>query len=220
MKCVKVSNNVIRRLPRCLRKLDELTKAGVERISSGELGRQMGLTPSQIRQDFSCFGEFGQQGYGYNVAALREQIAAILGMDRGFRAILIGVGNIGHALMDNFSFRACGVELAAAFDVKENLIGTEFKGVPILPMDRLEEYLKKNEVAIAVLAVPKEAALKVTEVLTENGVEAIWNFTNMELTEPNSPILVENVHFSDSLLALTYFVSERMDENAAKPAQE
>ena len=220
MKRIKVSNNVIRRMPRYLRKLDELQEGGISRVSSFELGQQLGLTPSQIRQDFSCFGEFGQQGYGYNVAALREQIAAILGMDRGFRAILIGVGNIGHALMDNFSFRACGVELAAAFDVKENLIGTEFKGVPILPMDKLEEYLKKNEVAIAVLAVPKEAALKVTEVLTENGVEAIWNFTNMELTEPNSPILVENVHFSDSLLALSYFVSKRMDENAAKPAQE
>ena len=220
MKRIKVSNNVIRRMPRYLRKLDELQEGGISRVSSFELGQQLGLTPSQIRQDFSCFGEFGQQGYGYNVAALREQIAAILGMDRGFRAILIGVGNIGHALMDNFSFRACGVELVAAFDVKENLIGTEFKGVPILPMDGLEEYLKKNEVAIAVLAVPKEAALKVTEVLTENGVEAIWNFTNMELTEPNSPILVENVHFSDSLLALSYFVSERMDENAAKPVQE
>lgn len=220
MKQVKVSNNVIRRLPRYLRKLDELSESGVDKISSRQLGELLGLTSSQVRQDFNCFGEFGQQGYGYNVSALREQIAGILGMDRQYSAILIGVGNIGHALMDNFSFRACGVELAAAFDVKENLIGTEFKGVPILPMDKLEEYLKKNEVAIAVLAVPKEAALKVTEVLTENGVEAIWNFTNMELTEPNSPILVENVHFSDSLLALSYFVSERMDENAAKPAQE
>ena len=118
MKRIKVSNNVIRRMPRYLRKLDELQEGGISRVSSFELGQQLGLTPSQIRQDFSCFGEFGQQGYGYNVAALREQIAAILGMDRGFRAILIGVGNIGHALMDNFSFRACGVELAAAFDVK------------------------------------------------------------------------------------------------------
>lgn len=220
MRRIKVSNNVIRRMPRYLRKLDELQEGGISRVSSFELGQQLGLTPSQIRQDFSCFGEFGQQGYGYNVAALREQIAAILGMDRGFRAILIGVGNIGHALMDNFSFQDCGVELAAAFDVKENLVGTEFKGIPILPMDSLEKYLKKNEVAIAVLAVPKEAAIKVTEVLTENGIEAIWNFTNMELTEPNSPILVENVHFSDSLLALSYFISERMDESAAKSAQE
>ncbi|MBQ9664073.1 MAG: redox-sensing transcriptional repressor Rex [Oscillospiraceae bacterium] len=219
MKRVKVSNNVIRRLPRYLRKLDELQENGINRISSFELGQQLGLTPSQIRQDFSCFGEFGQQGYGYNVAGLREQIASILGMDRGYKAVLIGVGNIGHALMDNFSFSDCGVQLAAAFDIKESLIGTEFKGVPILAWDQIEDYLKNNEVAIAVLCVPKTAAITATDVLTRNGIEAIWNFTNIELTEPNSPIIVENVHFSDSLLSLSYFVSERMDEHAGQTAK-
>ena len=219
MKRVKVSNNVIRRLPRYLRKLDELQENGINRISSFELGQQLGLTPSQIRQDFSCFGEFGQQGYGYNVSGLREQIASILGMDRGYRAILIGVGNIGHALMDNFSFADCGVELAAAFDIKESLIGTEFKGVPILAEAELESYLKNNDIALAVLCVPKEVAVNVTKILTENGIEAIWNFTNMELTEPNSPIIVENVHFSDSLLSLSYFVSERMDERTAEASR-
>jgi len=216
VKRVKVSNNVIRRLPRYLRKLDELQESGVNRISSFELGHQLGLTPSQIRQDFSCFGEFGQQGYGYHVERLREQIAFILGMDRGYRAILVGAGNIGHALMCNFSFSDCGVQLVAAFDVKESLIGTEIQGVPILPDTELEDYLKSNDIAIAVLCVPKEAAVPVTKILTDNGIEAIWNFTNMELTEPNSPILVENVHFSDSLLSLSYFVSERMDERAAE----
>ena len=219
MKRVKVSNNVIRRLPRYLRKLDELQENGINRVSSFELGQQLGLTPSQIRQDFSCFGEFGQQGYGYNVSGLREQIASILGMDRGYRAILIGVGNIGHALMDNFSFADCGVELAAAFDIKESLIGTEFKGVPILAEAELEGYLKNNDIALAVLCVPKEVAVNVTKILTENGIEAIWNFTNMELTEPNSPIIVENVHFSDSLLSLSYFVSERMDERTAEASR-
>ena len=219
MKRVKVSNNVIRRLPRYLRKLDELQENGINRISSFELGQQLGLTPSQIRQDFSCFGEFGQQGYGYNVSGLREQIASILGMDRGYRAILIGVGNIGHALMDNFSFADCGVELAAAFDIKESLIGTEFKGVPILAEAELEGYLKNSDIALAVLCVPKEVAVNVTKILTENGIEAIWNFTNMELTEPNSPIIVENVHFSDSLLSLSYFVSERMDERTAEASR-
>ena len=219
MKRVKVSNNVIRRLPRYLRKLDELQENGISRISSFELGQQLGLTPSQIRQDFSCFGEFGQQGYGYNVSGLREQIASILGMDRGYRAILIGVGNIGHALMDNFSFAECGVELAAAFDIKESLIGTEFKGVPILAETQLEEYLKAHDIAVAVLCVPKEVAVGVTKILTDNGIEAIWNFTNMELTEPNSPIIVENVHFSDSLLSLSYFVSERLDERAAEASR-
>ena len=219
MKRVKVSNNVIRRLPRYLRKLDELQENGISRISSFELGQQLGLTPSQIRQDFSCFGEFGQQGYGYNVSGLREQIASILGMDRGYRAILVGVGNIGHALMDNFSFAECGVELAAAFDIKESLIGTEFKGVPILAETQLEEYLKTHDIAVAVLCVPKEVAVGVTKILTDSGIEAIWNFTNMELTEPNSPIIVENVHFSDSLLSLSYFVSERLDERAAEASR-
>ena len=219
MKRVKVSNNVIRRLPRYLRKLDELQENGIRRISSFELGQQLGLTPSQIRQDFSCFGEFGQQGYGYNVSGLREQIASILGMDRGYRAILVGVGNIGHALMDNFSFAECGVELAAAFDIKESLIGTEFKGVPILAETQLEEYLKTHDIAVAVLCVPKEVAVGVTKILTDSGIEAIWNFTNMELTEPNSPIIVENVHFSDSLLSLSYFVSERLDERAAEASR-
>ena len=219
MKRVKVSNNVIRRLPRYLRKLDELQENGINRISSFELGQQLGLTPSQIRQDFRCFGEFGQQGYGYNVSGLREQIASILGMDRGYRAILVGVGNIGHALMDNFSFADCGVELAAAFDIKESLIGTDFKGVPILAEAELEDYLKNNDIALAVLCVPKEVAVNVTKILTDNGIEAIWNFTNMELTEPNSPIIVENVHFSDSLLSLSYFVSERMDERTAEASR-
>ena len=219
MKRVKVSNNVIRRLPRYLRKLDDLMAGGISRISSKELGVQLGLTPSQIRQDFSCFGEFGQQGYGYNVPALREQIASILGMDRGFRAILIGVGNIGHALMDNFCFSDWGFHLAAAFDIKPELIGTSFQGVPILSMEELGSYIRSNPVDVAVLAVPKEAAIPVTELLTASGIEAIWNFTNVELTEPNSSTIVENIHFSDSLLSLSYYVAERKDETAAKAAK-
>ena len=215
----KISNNVIRRLPRYLRKLDELQSEGINRVSSKELGEQLGLTPSQIRQDFSCFGEFGQQGYGYNVLALREQIASILGMDRSYQAVLIGVGNLGHALMDNFSFADCGIRLAAAFDIKENLIGTSFRGVPILSAEEMADYLKSHEIAIAVLCVPKEVAASVTRIVIECGIEAIWNFTNIELTEPNNPTIVENVHFSDSLLSLSYFVSERMDENAARAAR-
>ena len=219
MKRVKVSNNVIRRLPRYLRKLDELSENGVSRISSFDLGQQLGLTPSQIRQDFSCFGEFGQQGYGYNVPALRTQIASIMGMDRGFHAILIGVGNIGRALMDNFCFSEWGFKLSCAFDVKPELIGTEFNGVPICSIDELETYIANNPVDVAVLSVPKTVAIPVTERLTACGVEAIWNFKNVELTEPNSNTIVENVHFSDSLLSLSYYVSERNDEKAARAAR-
>ncbi len=219
MKRVKVSNNVIRRMPRYLRKLDELTEAGITRISSFDLGHQLGLTPSQIRQDFSCFGEFGQQGYGYNVAALREQVAAILGMDRGFHAVLIGVGNIGRALMENFCFSEWGFHLLCAFDIKPELIGTELSGVPIRDMAEMERFLSDNAVDVAVLAVPKEAARRVTERLTACGIGAIWNFTNVELTDPNSNILVENIHFSDSLLSLSYFISERKDEEAIRAAK-
>ena len=129
MKQLKVSNNVIRRLPRYLRKLDELKTAGVDRISSGELGRQMSLTSSQIRQDFSCFGEFGQQGYGYNVTGLRGEIASILGMNRDFSVILVGVGNIGRALIENFCFEQYGFHMLAAYDVRPELIGTEVTNV-------------------------------------------------------------------------------------------
>ena len=216
MKKEKISNNVIRRLPRYLRKLDELTAAGVNRISSTELGQLLGFTPSQIRQDFNCFGEFGQQGYGYNVPVLREQIAGILGMDRGYKAVLIGVGHIGRALIDNFCFSEWGFDLVQAFDVEENLIGKEFSGVHVSSMEDLTAYLKRNKVDIVVLAVPREAALPTAKMLIENGVHAIWNFTNVELVEPDSPVIVENVHFSDSLLALSYFVSDAYDTKKLK----
>ena len=220
VKRVKVSNNVIRRLPRYLRKLDELSESGVDKLSSRQLGYLLGLTSSQVRQDFNCFGEFGQQGYGYNVAALRAQIAGIMGMERGFTAILVGVGNIGRAMMENFCFADWGVNLAAAFDIKPALIGTEYNGVHIYGMDELESYLAEHETDIAVLTVPKTAAIPVTERLTKSGIDAIWNFTNVELTEPNSSTIVENVHFSDSLLSLSYYVAERRDETAAKAARE
>ena len=219
MKHVKISNNVIRRLPRYLRKLDELSAAGVSRISSFDLGQQLGLTPSQIRQDFSCFGEFGQQGYGYNVPALREQIATILGTDRGYRAVLIGVGNIGHALMDNFCFSEWGFTLIGAFDVSPSRVGSVFNGVKVLHMDELDDFLQSNRVDMAVLTVPKEVAVSVTKKLTSNGVDAIWNFTNIDITEPGSSTIVENVHFSDSLLSLSYYISERNDERAAHAAR-
>ena len=219
MKKIKVSNNVIRRMPRYLRKLDELEAQGISRVSSSELGNLLGFTSSQIRQDFSCFGEFGQQGYGYNVSALKEEIGRILGMDRGYNAVLIGVGNIGRALMDNFCFTAWGCNVLSAFDVKKAVIGTEFNGIPVKSMEELPAYLAENKVDLAVLTVPKEAAKAVTDILTENGIEAIWNFTNVDIAGPDSPLIVENLHFSDSLLSLSYYISEKKDEEAARVAR-
>ena len=204
-----ISNHVIRRLPRYLRKLDELDEQGQTRISSFELGRQLGFTPSQIRQDFSCFGEFGQQGYGYNVQKLREQIALILGTDKGYSAILVGVGHIGHALMDNFCFSEWGFNIIRAFDINKEIIGKEFGGVLVSSMDELEGFIENNHIDMAVLSVSKDAAIPVSKRLTDCGINAIWNFTNVELTEPDSPIIVENVHFSDSLLSLSYFITEK-----------
>ena len=219
VKQAKVSNNVIRRLPRYLRKLDELKAAGVDRISSGELGRQMSLTSSQIRQDFSCFGEFGQQGYGYNVTGLRGEIASILGMNRDFSVILVGVGNIGRAMIENFCFEQYGFHMLAAYDVRPEVVGTDISGIRIHDISELPEIFRTSKVDMAVLSVPKLIANKVAREIIDHGVRAIWNFTNVELDVSENEAIVENIHFSDSLLALGYYLSERIDAEAAAAAR-
>jgi redox-sensing transcriptional repressor len=222
VKQIKVSNNVIRRLPRYLRKLDELKTAEVERISSGELGRQMGLTSSQIRQDFSCFGEFGQQGYGYNVSALRGEIASILGTNRDFSVILVGVGNIGRALIENFCFEQYGFHLQSAYDVRPELIGKNIGGITIHDISELPHAFENNGmdgIDVAVLCVPKSMANIAAEDLVRHGIHAIWNFTNVELSISDPGVIVENIHFSDSLLALGYYLAESLDERAIAEAK-
>ena len=209
MKRSNISNNVIRRLPMYLRKLDDLAYHDIERISSGELGRQMGLTPSQIRQDFSCFGEFGQQGYGYNVNLLREQVATILGATRGYTVILAGVGNLGHALIENFGFERHGFHILAGFDVNPDFVGTEVAGVPIYSSNDIPDFLRNHHVDIGVLSTSRRMARPVASLLAENGIRAIWNFTNIELELRDPNIIVENVHFSDSLLVLSYYLDKK-----------
>ena len=218
MKQVKVSNNVIRRLPRYLRKLDELKAAGVDRISSGELGRQMGLTSSQIRQDFSCFGEFGQQGYGYNVTALRGEIAAILGTNRHFSAVLVGVGNIGRALIENFCFEQYGFHIVSAYDVRPELVGTDIGGIAVHDISELPQAFERGPVDVAGLSVPKIMANRAANELVELGVRSIWNFTNVEL-DVGGDVIVENIPFSDSLLALGYYLAGSIDAKAAAEAK-
>lgn len=213
MKRINISHNVIRRLPRYLRKLDDLAYHGTDRISSGELGRQLGLTPSQIRQDFSCFGEFGQQGYGYNVEKLRDEISAILGMKEGFSVILVGVGNLGHALVNNFGFDSHGFNLKAAFDVDPAVVGTEVGGVHVFHSSEMMDYLARNKIDIAVLSVPKRLANNMAKTLTTYGIRAIWNFTNIELEFEDKSVLVENIHFSDSLLYLSYHLAEEDEQD-------
>lgn len=216
MKKERISNNVIRRLPMYLRKLDDLIYHGVDRISSGELGKQMGLTPSQIRQDFSCFGEFGQQGYGYRVTDLRDQVAGILGMHKGFTVAIVGVGNLGHALIGNFGFEEQGFRLVAAFDSDPEIYGNDIAGIPVYDSGTLSDWLKRNPTDIVVLTVPRRIAKSMAETVVDCGVRGIWNFTNIELELGRQDVRVENIHFSDSLQTLGYFLSEQENMEKSK----
>ena len=204
----RVSTAVIRRLPRYYRQLSELQESGVVRISSNALGKSMGLTASQIRQDLFCFGGFGQQGYGYKVDLLREEIGEILGISQGHTVVVLGAGNLGRALMENFHFERSGVALSAAFDVAPDVVGQRLSGVPVHHVDQLEEYLGQHPASIGVLTVPRSVANRIAGRLVASGVKGIWNFTNIELTVDAPDIVIENVHFADSLLALSYMISE------------
>ena len=209
MKKDKISSAVIRRLPRYYRHLDELLRAGTVRISSGSLAKSMGLTASQIRQDLSCFGGFGQQGYGYNVERLRAEVADILGMNRSHTVAILGAGNLGRALMENFPFAYNGFRLTAAFDVNPELVGSRLSGTPVYHVDTLEDYLRDTPVSVCVLTVPAGAAAAVARRAAACGVAGIWNFTNIELPQQDMPgVQIEDVHFADSLLTLSYMISE------------
>lgn len=205
----KVSTAVIRRLPRYYRHLSELQETGVVRISSSALGKSMGLTASQIRQDLFCFGEFGQQGYGYKVDTLKEEIGEILGINRGHTVVVLGTGNLGRAIIENFRFSSNGFRLLAAFDVNEQVVGTKIAGVPVYHADELEAFLAKNPVSVGLLTVPIAAAQEMGDRLVAAGVPGIWNFTNYEISFNPEQVVVESVHFSDSLLALNYMITQR-----------
>ncbi len=204
MKKQRVSDAVIHRLPRYYRYLDDLYNKGVIRISSSSLGNKMDITASQIRQDLSCFGEFGQQGYGYNVAELRAEIGHILGIDNGHRIIMIGAGHLGHALLQNFDFDKAGFELGAAFDVSPSLVGSEIHGVTIRSMDELDEYVAEYHPNVAILTVPQNVAQPLTDHLIDLGIHGFWNFTNVELSTEVPGVFFEDIHFVDTLLTLSY----------------
>lgn len=207
MKKANISDAVIRRLPRYYRQLTDLQSRGVVRISSHSLGQEMGITASQIRQDFSCFGEFGQQGYGYNVQELHNEIGHILGVDNGNHLIMIGVGNLGHALLQNFRFDQVGFQVDAAFDISPAMVGSRVNGVPVFDMDDLTEYLQRHKVNVVVLTIPQSIAQDVANRLIDLGIKGFWNFTNVELTSSKPDIRFENIHFADSLLTLSYRIA-------------
>ena len=191
----EISKAVIKRLPRYYRYLGEIMESGVERISSGELSDRMHVTASQIRQDLNNFGGFGQQGYGYNVAHLYEEIGKILGLDKKYNMIIIGGGNLGQALANYVSFEKRGFVIKGIFDVNPVLKGLSVRGIQIHMLEELEDFIRDQDIQIATLTLPKSKATEMAELLVKYGIKAIWNFAHVDLQVPED-VLVENVHLS------------------------
>lgn len=204
----KISSAVIRRLPRYYRYLGELIESGVQRISSKELSDKMKVTASQIRQDLNNFGGFGQQGYGYNVKYLYDEIGKILGIDRKHNMVIIGAGNLGQALVNSGDFAKRGFIIKGVFDNNKALEGKQLNGVSVMMMDGLTDFIKKNDVQIVALTLPREAARDVAKQVCDAGITAIWNFAHTDLNLPEG-IIVENVHLSESLMRLSYNIANR-----------
>jgi len=211
----KISVAVIRRLPRYFRYLYDLIRLDIKRISSKELSERMDITASQIRQDLNCFGGFGQQGYGYNVSSLYDEIGHILGVDRRFTCVLFGAGNMGNALANYENFQRRGFDITAIFDVDPEKIGMLINHIPVLSLENMETYVKSNHVDIAILTVPNRSMSDITKRIIATGIKGIWNFSPTDL-KLGDDIVVETVHLSDSLMVLGYNLLEKMHEDAHK----
>ena len=205
-----VSNSVIRRLPRYYRFLGDLKAAGLSRISSRELSERMGLTASQIRQDLNCFGGFGQQGYGYHIELLQSEIGRILGLDTPKSAILIGAGNLGRAMAQHIDFEKRGFHLVGVFDKKEALVGQVIRGLPIRDIALLDEFCREVLPSTAILCIPKEEAQTIVDQLVKLSVKSFWNFSHYDISIRHPEVAVENVHFGDSLMTLSYRISNEL----------
>jgi len=203
----QISKAVIKRLPRYYRYLGELLEDNVERISSNDLSKKMRVTASQIRQDLNNFGGFGQQGYGYNVKYLYTEIGKILGLDTVHPMVIVGAGNLGQALANYVEFEKRGFKLVGIFDVNPVLEGIAVRGIEIQMISDLPFFLKENNVEIAILTLPKNKAIDMADILIENGIKAIWNFAHVDLDTPDG-VIVENVHLSESLMTLSYNLSQ------------
>ena len=199
-----ISLPVIRRLPRYYRFLYDLKEKGITRISSRELSQKMRLTASQIRQDLNCFGGFGQQGYGYMVDQLYDEIGRILGMDRLTKAILVGVGNLGTAVGNHIDFKSRGFNLIGLFDDNPDLVGDTRADMTIRSTDEIEEFCRRERPEMAVLCIPKEAAPRLVEVLVHCGIKGFWNFSHYDILHDHPDVIVENVHMGDTLMTLSY----------------
>ena len=205
----KISRAVISRLPRYYRYLGDLLEAGVERISSNDLSKKMQVTASQIRQDLNNFGGFGQQGYGYNVKYLYDEIGKILGIDRKHNMIIIGAGNLGRAIVNYADFEKRGFVVCGVFDSNKALEGQVIRdNISIMMMDNLENFIQENNIEIVALTIPKEAARQIGKRVADAGIKAIWNFAHTDLNLPDD-VIVENVHLSESLMRLSYTIANK-----------
>ena len=212
MEAKQISKAVIKRLPRYYRYLGELLEDNVERISSNDLSKKMRVTASQIRQDLNNFGGFGQQGYGYNVKYLYTEIGKILGLDTVHPMVIVGAGNLGQALANYVEFEKRGFKLVGIFDVNPVLEGIAVRGIEIQMISDLPFFLKENNVEIAILTLPKNKAIDMADILIENGIKAIWNFAHVDLDTPDG-VIVENGHLSESLMTLSYNLSQYRQEH-------
>lgn len=206
-----VSISVIKRLPRYYRFLGELKEQGIVRISSKDLSAKMGFTASQIRQDLNCFGGFGQQGYGYNIESLYNEIGNILGVNKNRKAIIIGAGNLGKAVALHMSFEQRGFNVIGVFDRNPALAGQLLRGLPIRHTDGLYDFCRDNSPTVAVLCIPSSAAEVLAPQLVELGIKGFWNFSHYDISANYPNVAVENVHLSDSLMTLSYHVSNLDD---------
>lgn len=202
----EISLAVIKRLPRYFRYLEELLENGVERISSNELSSRMNVTASQIRQDLNNFGGFGQQGYGYNVKSLHNEIAKILGIDKIHSVIIVGAGNLGKALANYANFEKRGFVVKGMFDTNEALIGSECRGAIVMPMSQMADFIRIHDIEILALTIPKTSATEVVQTAVDAGIKGIWNFAHIDLEVPKN-VVVENVHLSESLMTLSYNIT-------------
>lgn len=207
----EISQAVVARLPRYLRYLGELRDEGVERVSSQELSDIMQVTASQIRQDLNTFGGFGQQGYGYNVGHLYDEIGKILGLNREYQLIIVGAGHLGQALVNYSNFERRGFLFRGIFDQDPKICGKKIRGITVRPMEEMADFIRDNSIDIAVLTIPKTSAVEVAEQLAICGIKGIWNFAHVDLRLPGH-IQVENVHLSDSLMKLSYNLSSAAEE--------
>jgi redox-sensing transcriptional repressor len=198
----KISDATIGRLSRYFRTLKQLETSGVETVSSEELARRNNVTSAQVRKDFSFFGAFGRRGLGYNVRDLKGNISRILGLNQEWHLALVGVGNIGHALLNFRQFQEQNFHFRLLLDSDPDKIGTVINGLEVKNLDHLAEEIRQKHVDIAVIAVPAESAQKVGDALVAAGVRAILNFAPITLITPqnvtvrNENMVIEIEHLS------------------------